>query len=190
MSNTDDSGGSGNVTSSLHLLSKMRPKAHSFVNSDDVIFKSSIRKYTDNHGSIEMNLFQNISSLTKFDNSPKTRSFIRDFRKLFTKNRTSTDVTSVAVAATTANAAAANPSSSIGAQNEEEHFYHLPNQLRRKSLSWSQYEAQKIFRKCRKFAGTRPSSKHIYSAAEGLRNNRNMTLMDYVVSGITVSSKV
>ncbi|VDN86568.1 unnamed protein product [Brugia pahangi] len=177
----------GNATLSFDLPPKIRQKSYSFIGSKhDTIFKTNISKNAEHPKLIKINSFEKISTLTDLHSHSKTRSLLRDFRKLFMKNKSSVDDTVItdtttATATTTADATI-NTIDSKEMENEMIDLNDSIIQLRKKSLSWSNYEAQKIFRKCRKFAEPKSASKRIYSSILALRNNQNTTFMNQTVT--------
>ncbi|VDM12904.1 unnamed protein product [Wuchereria bancrofti] len=176
---------SGNATLSFDLPPKIRPKSYSFIGSKhDAIFKTNISKNAEDPKLIKINSFEKISTLTDLHSHPKTRSLLRDFRKLFMKNKTSMDDTIITdtITATTTTATTTNTVGSKEMENEMNDLNDSIMQLRKKSRSWSNYEAQKIFQKCRKFAEPKSASKRIYSSIRALRNNQNATFMNQIVT--------
>lgn len=166
------------IISSSDLPPEIRPKSYSFVGSKGGILKRNITKHAEYSEITKINSFEKISSLTNLDSNSKARSFLRDFRKLFMKNKTSTDANT----ATTITATSTKSQGSMNMQDEVEDLNYSITQLRKKSRSWSHYDAQKIFRKYRKSDGSKPASKRIYSPIRALRNNRNITFMNQVVT--------
>ncbi|CAG9540431.1 unnamed protein product [Cercopithifilaria johnstoni] len=177
----------GNNTSSSNLPPKIRPKSHSFMDSKDIILK---RNSAGDSEISRINSFEKISSLTNLHSHPKARSFLRDFRKLFRKNRTSTNTATTTAATATDISAKINYSlRSIETENEMENLNDSITQLRKKSQSWSHYEDQKLFPKCRKYAGS------MFTPIRVQRSNRRMGFINQMVIGNngcrnTVYSKV
>ncbi|VBB33739.1 unnamed protein product [Acanthocheilonema viteae] len=173
----------------------MRPKSYSFMDSKDVILQKNITEHVDDSKINEINPLEKMSSLTNLSSHTKARSFLRDFRKLFMKNKTSTDATANTITTTTTTTNATTTSTkinysldSIEMENEREDLNDSVTSLRKKSSSWSHCERQKFFRKYHKLAESKLTS------TRAQRNDRRMGFISQTVTknterGSTVYSK-
>uniref|UniRef100_A0A0R3RLH7 Uncharacterized protein n=1 Tax=Elaeophora elaphi TaxID=1147741 RepID=A0A0R3RLH7_9BILA len=195
--------GESNNTLLPDLPPKVRPKSYSFVGSKDVTYKKNIAKRIGDSEISKINSFEKISSMTNLDSHSKARSFLRDFRKLFMKNKTSMGTASATITSTNITASSVTSSNimnhslgSIKMENEMGNLNDSITPLRKKSSSWSQCDAQKLLRKCRKSADSKFASKRINSPIRAQqRNSRKMGPANHAITEntrykITVYSKV
>ncbi|VDK88481.1 unnamed protein product [Onchocerca ochengi] len=173
--NSDEHEEERNNTLSIDLLPEIRPKSHSFMSSKDVIVKKNtkrtkeeIAKDSEISKSI---LIEKSSSLANLSNRPKTSSFLRDLRKLFSRSKTSINATTTIINTTLTREI--NSRDNIVMRNGMENLKNFNIELREKSRSrsWSHYEAQGIFHKYRKASESKSASRRIYSSIRALRKN-------------------
>ncbi|VDM94881.1 unnamed protein product [Thelazia callipaeda] len=149
----------------LDFSPKTRPKSQSFKDFRDLVLRRNIRKrsmaITVDAKSCETDLFQ-LNSSAFLGTHPRTRSFLWDFRKFFSKNKTSVESLSTKLKS---------------AQN-------IPNidkyscesvvvKHRGKSQSWSHYEAQNMRQKLKKTTELREvrTSSNIYLPVQQLQSD-------------------
>lgn len=169
---------------SSDLPPKIRPKSYSFIASKDAILKKNIAERVEDPEISKINSREKMSSLTNLHSHPKTRSFLRDFRKLFMKNKTSIDTT-----ATSSKVVHNSLGGGVEMENKMEYLNDSIMQPRKKSRSWSYCDEQKLFRKYRKTAESR------FTPVRAQRNNKKIEFIKQTVTkntecGSTVYSKV
>ncbi|VDO81779.1 unnamed protein product [Onchocerca flexuosa] len=187
MNNTECEEGRDNALS-IDLLPKIRPKSYSFMSSKDVIFKKNIKCAKEEIGKdseISKSIsFGKTSSLANLSNRPKTSSFLRDLRKLFSRSKTSINASTITTTTTSTLTREIKSQDSIIMRNGMENLNNFDIELREKSRSrsWSHYETQGIFHKNRKPVESKPVGKRIYSSIRALRKNKSVELMNEVVT--------
>ncbi|VDK82257.1 unnamed protein product [Litomosoides sigmodontis] len=173
------------------LQSKIRSKSYRFMDDEE----TTSSKHVANFEISKIDSLEKLSSLANLHNNHKTRSFLHDFRKLFGKNKSSTDImTSATTTSTTATTTIVTVASSSSVANSPEINYslgdvelespmedltHSVTSLRTKSQFWSDRDDREVFQRCQK--SNQIGSK--VAIARVRRNNRKIGFITKFATG-------
>uniref|UniRef100_A0A915PWR0 Uncharacterized protein n=1 Tax=Setaria digitata TaxID=48799 RepID=A0A915PWR0_9BILA len=158
------------------VLPEIRPKSYSFIDTKENAFRKKKLESDGECESCKKKTLKKALSLVRLDGHPKTFSFLWDFRKFFTRQKSSANFPSKRM--TNNNAL----NDGVETNDEMKLFNDQILSMRNKSHSRTYYDGKGLFQKYKRTAKRRSTNKRIFSPMEKLRDKRTKAFVKQAVT--------